>query len=122
MFNALRIFSSVNLRNGKRNLFFIVSKQSFARQYSTKIQLKRIQVPLKFCTQIQIVQRNGFHTTEPRKIPPAIALIIRPLVQVAAFLFGRAFKKWWKKKTPEERKHYIDWLKSRKNTFFGNFF
>lgn len=114
MLNTLRIISSVNKR---RNLFLIVSKQYFTRQYSTTVQLKRI--PLKHYSRIGIFQRHEFHTTEPRRIPPIVAIIIRPLVQIGAFVFGRAFKKWWKKKTPEEQKVYINWLKSRKNAFFG---
>lgn len=115
MFKTLRILSTINLHSSGNNLFFIISKQKlFARQLSTKYQLKQIRLK-----RYEFIQRNEFHTTEPRKIPPIVAILIRPLVQFGGLIFGRAFKKWWKKKSPEEQKVYINWLKSRKNAFFG---
>ena len=61
------------------------------------------------------------HTTRRLDIPPALAILIRPIVNVAAFLFGRYFKKWWARQTPEQKKMYIKWFASKRGVFLGEF-
>ena len=65
-------------------------------------------------------KKNSFHTSERRNIPPILAVIIRPLIRLAALLFGRKFRKWYASRTPEERKEFLKWLQAKKNFFVGN--
>lgn len=62
-----------------------------------------------------------FHTTSRRDIPPVFALLIRPLSRIGAFLFGRLFKRWWSRRTPEEKAQYIKWITARRQKIYGNF-
>lgn len=61
-----------------------------------------------------------FHTTRRLNVPPYLALLIRPLTRVAAFFFGRLFKKWWKRKSPEEKELYKKWFSARRRKIYGN--
>ncbi|XP_024940455.1 metalloendopeptidase OMA1, mitochondrial [Cephus cinctus] len=64
-------------------------------------------------------QKYYFQTTPRRDISPIIALILRPLIRIGAFLFGRAFRKWWAKQSVEERHKYSGWFSRKKQVFFG---
>lgn len=120
MLTALRLISPTNLRSSRtKAVLCIFSKQSPVRQIATKTQLKQFKVQKKILGQFEIQQRYGFHTSRPRHIPPVVALLIRPVVQVTAFIFGRLFKKWWKKKSPGERQKYLNWFITRKKSFYG---
>ncbi|KAJ8666849.1 hypothetical protein QAD02_008511 [Eretmocerus hayati] len=64
-------------------------------------------------------QRCDFHTSERRNIPPVLALVIRPIIRIAALLFGRRFKKWYASRTPEEKEEFLEWFRSRRKYFLG---
>ena len=118
MLAALKIISPANLCCSRAKVvFWIVSKRSFVKQ--TQVSFNHFKVQRKVLSQFGDYQGCGFHTSRPRYIPPALAIILRPIVQIGAFFFGRAFKKWWKKKTPEEKRLYIEWFTKRKNSFYG---
>ncbi|XP_011300738.1 metalloendopeptidase OMA1, mitochondrial-like [Fopius arisanus] len=65
------------------------------------------------------VKKCQFHTTQRLHIPPGLALLIRPLTRVGAFLFGRYFKRWWAKKTPEEKEVFKKWFSVRRQKIYG---
>lgn len=65
------------------------------------------------------VCRSKFHTTQKLDIPPALTFLIRPLVNVAAFLFGRYFKRWWARQTPAQKEMYKKWIASKRGIFLG---
>ncbi|XP_015123588.1 metalloendopeptidase OMA1, mitochondrial [Diachasma alloeum] len=65
------------------------------------------------------VKKCKFHTTQRRDIPPGLALLIRPLTRVGAFLFGRYLKRWWARKTPEEKEAYRKWFSARRQKIYG---
>ncbi len=54
----------------------------------------------------------GFQTTAAKKaIPPIFFFVMRPILNVMAFVGGRNFRKWWRA-LPKERKEYY-WSKIR---------
>lgn len=60
------------------------------------------------------LQRKLFHVTAARQaLPPVIIIILRPLSKVAAILFGRAFRKWWRALPPDRKRDLI--LRLKKN-------
>lgn len=65
------------------------------------------------------VKKCKFHTTQRRDIPPGLALLIRPITRVTAFLFGRYVKKWWARKTPEEKEALKKWFSARRQKIYG---
>ncbi|XP_066592348.1 metalloendopeptidase OMA1, mitochondrial-like [Prorops nasuta] len=65
-------------------------------------------------------QRSLFHTTKPCNIPPMLALILRPILRVGAFLAGRQIKKWWSKRTEKEKDEYRLWFRENTITFVGS--
>ncbi|XP_058792413.1 metalloendopeptidase OMA1, mitochondrial-like isoform X2 [Phymastichus coffea] len=80
------------------------------------------QVQLK--TQVKVLhyfekQRCSFHTTQRRDIPPFLALVVRPLIRIAALLFGRKFKKWYASKSPEEKEEFLKWLRAKRKYIFS---
>ncbi|XP_063981527.1 integrin alpha-4-like [Diachasmimorpha longicaudata] len=65
------------------------------------------------------VEKCKFHTTQRRDIPPGFALLIRPLTRVGAFLFGKYVKRWWARKSPEEKEMYKKWFSARRQKIYG---
>ena len=123
MLTALRIISPANLRNSRFKVVYCInSKRNFVRKISTELQVQKFKTQSKVLSQFGTEQRCGFHTSRPCCIPPVLALILRPVIQIGAFIFGRSFKKWWKQKTKEEKQYYIDWLMSKKSSIYGEGF
>lgn len=102
------------------------ARAGFAVQYvprrTYKISLQtapRLPVDAQKIANFRIVARVKIHTTRRLDIPPALALLIRPLVNIGAFLFGRYFKRWWARQTPEQRERYRRWFVSKRGVFLG---
>lgn len=97
--------------------FCLSSSRSYSRPdlILSRIKLQEIRVGGK--------PRCGyFHTSERRDIPPLIAVIVRPLIRVVALIFGRTVKKWWRKKSPEEKQKILEWAARRRSLFLGESF
>ncbi|KAK3909471.1 Metalloendopeptidase OMA1, mitochondrial [Frankliniella fusca] len=68
----------------------------------------------------QPIQCRLFHTSQSRKaIPPVVWLIFRPIANIAAVIFGRIFKKAWKRLSPEKRDKIISRLKRNRSKILG---
>ncbi|KAH0945020.1 hypothetical protein HN011_005494 [Eciton burchellii] len=67
------------------------------------------------------VQKCNFRTTQNLNLSPYVAMILRPALRVGAFLVGRRLKKWWTRKSDEEKKEYKQWFNERRNVFLGCF-
>jgi len=65
------------------------------------------------------VQKCNFRTTQNLHLSPYVAMILRPALRVGAFLVGRRLKKWWTRKSDEEKKEYKQWFNERRNVFLG---
>ncbi|CAD6204824.1 GSCOCG00002999001-RA-CDS [Cotesia congregata] len=65
------------------------------------------------------INNSILNKTPHRYISPTVALLIRPLTRIGALLFGRFFRKWWAKKTSEEKKLYIDWVSKQRQKIYG---
>jgi hypothetical protein len=69
------------------------------------------------------LQRKFFHVTSSRQaLPPLVIIILRPLSRIAAVLFGRRLRKWWRALPPERKQDVILKLKKRKMTLLGVLF
>ena len=61
-----------------------------------------------------------FHTTSPKRaVPPFLWVLLRPFANVAAVVFGRAFRKMWQKLPQERRTAIINRLKQKKKQILG---
>jgi hypothetical protein len=68
------------------------------------------------------LQRKPFHVSASRQaLPPLIIFILRPVSRIAAILFGRRLRKWWRALPPEKKQDFIHGLKKRKVTLLGVF-
>jgi len=66
------------------------------------------------------LQRKPFHVSASRQaLPPLVIFILRPLSRIAAILFGRRLRKWWRALPPERKQDLIRRLKKRKMTLLG---
>lgn len=66
------------------------------------------------------LQRKLFHVTATRQaLPPVFIIILRPLSKVAAILFGRTFRKWWRALPPDRKQDLILRLKKNKTALLG---
>lgn len=66
------------------------------------------------------LQRKLFHVTATRQaLPPVFIIILRPLSKVAAILFGRTFRKWWRALPPDRKQDLIHRLKKNKMALLG---
>lgn len=75
----------------------------------------QIYMPICTCSRL-------FHTSLPRKaIPPLLWVVLRPFVNVAAIVFGRLFKKIWKRLPQEKRDKIVQRLKIHKHKIAGIF-
>lgn len=75
------------------------------------------------CRKLQYLklQKCDFRTTQSLHIPPLVALFMRPVVRIGAFLMGRFFKRWWRRKSEKEKEEYKQWFKEKFNVFLGKF-
>lgn len=67
------------------------------------------------------LQTCDFHTTQTLRIPPLMAMLLRPALRIGALLMGRGIKKWWARKSKKEKEQYKRWFKERSNVFLGCF-
>lgn len=65
------------------------------------------------------LQKCDFHTTQHLYIPPIVTLLLRPVLHIGAALMGRTIKKWWARKSKEEKEKYKQWYRERRNVFLG---
>jgi hypothetical protein len=66
------------------------------------------------------LQKKLFHVTASRQaLPPVFLIILRPLSKIAAILFGRTFKKWWRSLPPDKKRDLILKLKRNKKALLG---
>lgn len=66
------------------------------------------------------VQKKLFHVTASRQaLPPLFIIILRPLSKIAAILFGRTFRKWWRALPPDKKQDLILRLKRNKMVLLG---
>ncbi|XP_012234802.1 metalloendopeptidase OMA1, mitochondrial-like [Linepithema humile] len=75
------------------------------------------------CRKLQYLklQKCDFRTTQSLHIPPLVAMLMRPVLRIGAFLMGRGLKKWWGRKSEKEKEEYRRWFKERINIFLGCF-
>lgn len=86
---------------------------------------KKLLVQEKFdCRQLQYLklQKFNFRTTQQLCVPPIISLLLRPILHIGAALMGRSIKKWWARKSKEEKEEYKQWFRERRNVFLGKYF
>lgn len=69
--------------------------------------------------QCVILQKCYFRTTQSLHIPPFVAMILRPALRIGAFLTGRTIKKWWARKSENEKEEFKQWAKDRSNIILG---
>lgn len=67
------------------------------------------------------MQRCNFRTTQSLRIPPYVAMLLRPLLRISAFFIGRRLNKWWASKSEKEKQEYKQWFKERNNVVLGCF-
>lgn len=67
------------------------------------------------------LQKCDFRTTQHLCIPPIVALFLRPVLHIGAALMGRGIKRWWARKSQEEKEKYRQWYRERRNVFLGKF-
>jgi hypothetical protein len=66
------------------------------------------------------LQRKLFHVTASRQaLPPVFIIILRPLSKIAAILFGRTFRKWWRALPADKKQDLILRLKRSKMVLLG---
>jgi len=62
------------------------------------------------------------HTSPSRKaIPPIVWVFLRPILNISVIVFGKLFKKWWKKQPPESKREFWSKLRRNKYTIIGKF-
>ncbi|XP_014481096.1 PREDICTED: metalloendopeptidase OMA1, mitochondrial-like isoform X4 [Dinoponera quadriceps] len=67
------------------------------------------------------LQRCDFRTTQRLYIPPIVAYLLRPVIHIGAALMGRSVKKWWTRKSNEEKEKYKQWYRENRNVLLGCF-
>ncbi|XP_008210236.1 metalloendopeptidase OMA1, mitochondrial-like [Nasonia vitripennis] len=100
--------------------FKIASCAISCQSYTRVRKLSQVQ----YKSQVQVLQlikaqKCNFHTSERRDIHPVLAVIIRPVIRIAALIFGRKFKKWYASRTPEEREEFLKWFRAKRKYFLG---
>ncbi|XP_043283183.1 integrin alpha-8-like [Venturia canescens] len=116
------LLNSLRICNVPRMAFKLRISFRSNREYQYLTRRTHTVKPINLYTKIKdcaIVHHSKFHTTRKLDIPPALAFLVRPLVNVAAFLFGRYFKRWWARLTPTQKEMYKKWFASKKGVFLG---
>ncbi|XP_025152651.1 metalloendopeptidase OMA1, mitochondrial isoform X2 [Harpegnathos saltator] len=67
------------------------------------------------------LQKCDFRTTQCLYVPPFMVYILRPVIYIGGALMGRHIKKWWARKSKEEKEKYRRWYRERRNVFLGGF-
>ncbi|XP_077263885.1 metalloendopeptidase OMA1, mitochondrial-like [Temnothorax americanus] len=67
------------------------------------------------------LQKCDFRTTQNLHVPPLVAMLLRPILRIGAALMGRGMKRWWTRKSENEKEEYKQWFRERRNIFLGCF-
>jgi len=67
----------------------------------------------------ELVNCRSIKTTSPNRVPPVFWLILRPMLNVAAFLGGRRARAWWKGLSEEKKQHYRKLLIRNKRLIYS---
>lgn len=101
-----------------KSMISIISNRQSTR-YS-KIRELRTEVSLRQFKNINYQKICDFHTTSKLYVPPFLAIILRPILRLSAFLLGRGIKQWWQKKSTKEKEQYKILFKENRNMFLGS--
>lgn len=110
-------------RNARLSTSYIIVRSVWSHHLHTR-PCKKLLTQEKFdCGQLQHLklQKCDFRTTQHLCIPPIVAFLLRPVLHIGAALMGRSIKKWWTRKSKEEKEKYRQWYKERRNVFLGKF-
>ncbi|XP_015523282.1 metalloendopeptidase OMA1, mitochondrial [Neodiprion lecontei] len=118
MFSTLRGVCSASAKFRNTRIVTLVSFPTRSVKNFPKVPVERCEKRLNIPAQIQLSNRK-FHTTNRRDIPPVLALILRPVLRIGAFIFGRTLRKWWGKIDPSEREQYAAFLRKKKPYLYG---
>ncbi|KAK2589191.1 hypothetical protein KPH14_002003 [Odynerus spinipes] len=86
----------------------------------SKICILRTKVSFRELKSRNYEQVCNFHTTSKLYVPPLFAVVLRPILRIGAFLIGRSFKKWWRKKSEEEKEKYRSLVRQNRDIFLGS--
>lgn len=90
-----------------------VNSNLYAYKSVTKVSIQTTYGQLQNC--------KHFHTTTPnRALPPIVWLILLPILQVGAIVFGRRLRKWWQGMSTKEKQKILLTLRQRNRTIVGN--
>ncbi|XP_012529712.1 metalloendopeptidase OMA1, mitochondrial isoform X2 [Monomorium pharaonis] len=67
------------------------------------------------------LQKCDFRTTQNLFVPPLLALILRPVLRISSLLMGRSMKRWWTRKSEQEKEEYKQWFRGKSNVFLSCF-
>ncbi|XP_032681583.1 metalloendopeptidase OMA1, mitochondrial-like [Odontomachus brunneus] len=110
-------------RNARLSISYFVLRSVGSHHFHTWLR-KRFLVQERLDSgQLQYfkLQKCDFRTTQHLCIPPIMTLLLRPVLHIGAALMGRTIKKWWARKSKEEKEEYKQWYRERRNMFLGCF-
>ncbi|GFR01181.1 zinc finger MYM-type protein 1-like [Trichonephila clavata] len=55
-----------------------------------------------------------FRTSPPRRLPPVVWFVLRPVLKMAAVITGRSIRGWWKNLPKDKKKYFINELKDNR--------
>ncbi|KAF8794555.1 metalloendopeptidase OMA1, mitochondrial-like [Argiope bruennichi] len=55
-----------------------------------------------------------FRTSPPRNVHPAVWIVLRPALKVAAVVTGRGIRKWWRNLPKDKKRYFLNELKANR--------
>ncbi|EGI63483.1 Metalloendopeptidase OMA1, mitochondrial [Acromyrmex echinatior] len=116
----LAISRSLCQKNLQQSHFFICSVRTCHRTWIYKRFLIQDKTDYRKPQYLKL-QKCDFRTTQNLHIPPLVAMLLRPVLRIGALFMGRSMKKWWTRKSGQEKEEYKRWFGERSNVFLGCF-
>lgn len=66
------------------------------------------------------LQKCDFRTTRSLR-SSGIYIFLGFILRIGAFLIGRLVRRWWARKSEEEKEEHKEWFKERRNVILGTF-
>lgn len=121
MFSVSRSLCQINIQRSAANHFVVRSTRNHCYTWQRKKLLGQNTADRGKLQCLITLQKCNFRTTQSLHIPPFVAIFLRPALRIGAFLMGRGIKKWWARKSEEEKEEYKRWVKDRSNIILGCF-
>lgn len=108
-----RVTNSISRKNLKITCY-IVDRSYCKKTYKCSYSLLERQLnPSSYIKE----SKCFIHTSKHHRIPAFVAIVIRPAIRITAILFGKALKRWFETKSPDEKENFFEWLRENKNVF-----